>query len=287
MPEPELFQAAREASAAFEALRLPDAAARRIRARLDAPGAPRWLVSVALVAAAAAAAALVVFPLAHEEERTRVTASRFASYQQLPGALVLRSGSVEVDTSGSYGIEVAWGRVEVLGARVTVSIDDDTGSVTLHEGSAAFRASDGREVRLAPDRTLELPLPEPAPVEGRREEPPAEVEAPVRPPRPRAPRVITPPPALPSSEALLEELARLRSRGRYDEAVARLLEALREERHPSTRERLSFELSAILSTQLQDPVRACAHWRSHAREFPSGRYEEEVSVARRQLGCEP
>lgn len=290
MSRPELTQALREASAAFDAARLPDAAARRIRARLDAPAFPRWVFGGAFVAVAAAAAVLVVFSLPREEARTRVTASRAASYQQLPGALVLRSGSVEVDTKVPYAIEVAWGRVEVLGARVTVSVDGEQGSVTVHEGSAMFRASDGRALNLEQGRSLALPLPMPPAIEAQPAAP-VDVEEPVRPLEPRVPRsprvVIAPPPALPSSEALLEELARLRSRGQYDEAVSRLIEALREERHPSTRERLSFELGAILTTQLQDTPRACAHWRNHAREFPSGRYEQEVSVARRQLGCEP
>jgi transmembrane sensor len=109
----------------------------------------------------------------------------------------------------------------------------------------------------------------------------------VAPPEPAAP----PPPEKPaataeSPETLLDRIAVLRSRGRYQEAAAALGTALRGNLAPATRERLSYELGSILTHQLGDPRRACDHWRDHARRFGAGRYDREVRQAMARLGCE-
>jgi transmembrane sensor len=77
----------------------------------------------------------------------------------------------------------------------------------------------------------------------------------------------------------------LRSRGHYEAAVQALTSALAEDLRAPTRERLSFELGAILSRRLADPARACAHWSRHRTQFPSGRYDEEILQTHVQLGC--
>lgn len=43
----------------------------------------------------------------------------------------------------------------------------------------------------------------------------------------------------------------------------------------------------MLTHQLHEPERACAHWRTHRRAFPQGRYEDEIARAIAELGCTP
>jgi transmembrane sensor len=52
------------------------------------------------------------------------------------------------------------------------------------------------------------------------------------------------------------------------------------------RERLSFELGSLLTHQLHDARRACAHWAWHERSFRGGIYRDEVARSRDALKCE-
>ena len=54
----------------------------------------------------------------------------------------------------------------------------------------------------------------------------------------------------------------------------------------ATRERLSFELGSLLTYQLHDVKRACAHWDAHRRAYGNGRYDAEVRAAAERLACE-
>jgi hypothetical protein len=111
------------------------------------------------------------------------------------------------------------------------------------------------------------------------------------PARRRRPRVPEPVPSPTVAEeiqrvdALLERIAVLRSRGRYEEAVGELEQAMQGRLRSTTRERLSFEQGAILTYQMGATERACAHWRVHLLRFPQGRYAQEVREALAHLGC--
>jgi transmembrane sensor len=179
---------------------------------------------------------------------------------------------------------VSHGSIEVTGTRFTVVQGEGRGSVTLHEGAIRFRDLAGRTVVLAPGESLSWPLPLPvpeatAPVTAERGEDDGPEErtdesAPVRPPA-----------AASSLDEVMDRVAFLRSRSRYESAARELAAALRESRPMATRERLSFELGSILTHQLRDRERACAHWGQHARRFAAGRYVEEVLQATRALEC--
>jgi transmembrane sensor len=91
-------------------------------------------------------------------------------------------------------------------------------------------------------------------------------------------------PDLPTEE-LLGRIDELRSRGQFDVASQELTRALKGGYPPATRERLSFELGAILSRPGSDGTRACVHWREHAKNFPNGRYDREIDQAIKRLGC--
>jgi hypothetical protein len=88
------------------------------------------------------------------------------------------------------------------------------------------------------------------------------------------------------AEALVDRIAELRAAGRYGELAGELRLATAHARRRLTRERLSFELGEVLSFHLPDGARACAHWADHLRAFPAGHYADEVSEARRILGCD-
>jgi transmembrane sensor len=89
-----------------------------------------------------------------------------------------------------------------------------------------------------------------------------------------------------SSDQVLAQVASLRSRGSFEEAVVVLTRALEESPAGVTQERLGFELGSILSHQLHDGPRACAFWTSYQQQHVGGRYAREVSAARQELGCE-
>jgi transmembrane sensor len=48
---------------------------------------------------------------------------------------------------------------------------------------------------------------------------------------------------------------------------------------------LSFELGSLLTHQIRDARRACAHWARHERQFHGGIYRDQVASAQRALQC--
>jgi hypothetical protein len=196
-------------------------------------------------------------------------------------------------------VAVSHGTIEVRGTRFTVEQGERGGRVTLHEGAIRF-LPDVREavwIDLAPGQSLEWPRPapiasDPAGAAGADEE---EARARRPPAASSAQRVATtarpeaPPPAAEAAEPLellLERIATLRSRGLFAEAVRELSRAVGRGDYPrAARDRLSYELGSLLSYQLGDRDRACAHWRAHTRTFGAGRYGREVAQASGALGC--
>lgn len=131
------------------------------------------------------------------------------------------------------------------------------------------------------------PKPKPAPRPKTRPEPAADpaAEPTTEPPGTEldAPEPA-PEPKPETAEALLHRVATLRSRGRFGEAVGALREGLRRPFGASVKARLSFELGSLLTWQLGDTERACAHWARHRLHYGAGRYGEDIAAALRRLG---
>jgi len=187
---------------------------------------------------------------------------------------------------------VSGGAIEVMGTRFTVDEQGRGGTVTLHEGAIAFRRPGGEVVPVEVGQTLAWPVPEPVaePAQPVLREPAPAVSGPSQPlvtpsPKVASPRVPATSARAPSAEEVLRELEVLRGRHEFEQAARYLEEAMR--RQPvATRERLSFELGSLLTYQLKDARRACAHWALHERQFRRGRYAAEVQRARGTLSCE-
>ncbi|RJS25324.1 hypothetical protein DRW03_07380 [Corallococcus sp. H22C18031201] len=181
---------------------------------------------------------------------------------------------------------VSGGAIEVMGTRFTVEQRESGGAVTLHEGAIAFRVPSGAVVPVTVGQTLEWPAPEPVPPEPVPPEPerPQPIAAPL-PTKAAASRVPSTPARAPSVDDVLRELEVLRGRHEFEQAARYLEESMRKQ-PLVTRERLSFELGSLLTYQLKDAPRACAHWARHEQQFRRGRYAEAVQRSRVTLSCE-
>ncbi|MFY1831449.1 FecR domain-containing protein [Myxococcus fulvus] len=179
---------------------------------------------------------------------------------------------------------VSGGAIEVMGTRFTVEERGEGGTVTLHEGAIAFRRLGGEVVPVQVGQTLAWPvveaaapvLREPEPVESERPQPLATPS-----PKGASSRVVR----APSVDEVLRELEVLRGRHEFEQAARYLEESMRKQ-PVATRERLSFELGSVLTYQLKDTQRACAHWARHEEQFRRGRYTEAVQRASGTLSCE-
>ena len=89
----------------------------------------------------------------------------------------------------------------------------------------------------------------------------------------------------PSAGAIIEEVRELRRRGEYERAATRLREALKGDWPTRTADVLSYELGTILARHLDDPARACSHWRRHLEKFRATRYRSQVEASIGSLGC--
>jgi transmembrane sensor len=185
---------------------------------------------------------------------------------------------------------VSGGTIQVLGTRFTVAQRNGSGRVTLHEGRIRFVAADRRAlpVVLAPGESLQWPVRiSPARQASANEAPSASSTTPALHDTKHADKGPGAPPgsarARPMS-ALLERVAVLRSRGQYRQAADELAKALPPRAAPRA-ESASYELGSILTYQLADRVRGCAHWRRHQRQFAGGTFAAEVQRAQAKLGC--
>jgi transmembrane sensor len=242
-----------------------------LKVREDAAGVEIQMGEAALVDAARGLTLRNLGPLVVHREPSGVRLVRgraeFSVKRRKPGAppaVVLVSG----------------GAIEVMGTRFTVEEREAGGAVTLHEGAIVFRWLTGEVVQLRVGQTLEWPVAEPASPEPAPPQPLATsspVAASSRPPAAAA--------RAPSVEEILRELEVLRGRHEFEQAVRHLEVAMRKQ-PAATRERLSFELGSLLTYQLKDAQRACAHWARHERQFLRGRYAEAVQRARGTLSCQ-
>lgn len=230
---------------------------------------------------------------------------RPARLRREPGGVRVLSGEVEVRVArrpagAAARVLVSGGVIEVLGTRFQIVQRAEGGRVSLLEGRIRFVASAGEAFELEPGESLAWPVPpraappvpSPPPLE-----PAPRAPAPPSRPKPNAapaaqstsprPAPAAPPGAASNEDelAIFERVGALRSRGRYEEAVRELGAELARAGSASRRERLSFELGSILSFQLRQRERACAHWAEHRRAFPRGTYAQEVAQAMEQEGC--
>lgn len=206
---------------------------------------------------------------------------------------MLEAGEHEIDPprAAPAAVLVSHGAIEIMGTAFTVVQEPAGGRVALREGSIRFQAADGRVVSLRPGEVLAWPLPPPAPLASPTPAAPAPPPALVpRSPAARPPAAFAapaaaatlPPPA--ADLALLDRIDELRSRRQFESAARALRRAIPVQPEPM-RERLSFELGSLLTHQIGDARRACAHWARHDLRYPDGRYRNEVARARRGLGC--
>ncbi|MCH9680902.1 MAG: FecR family protein [Deltaproteobacteria bacterium] len=213
-------------------------------------------------------------------------------------------------------VEVPGGTIEVVGTRFAVVVNGDRGHVDLLEGTIHFVTNDGEVHDVAPGERYHFTdnqslavssVPQPpedeAPLAaGERlarrssEEAmsraagellealgsePADAKA-TRSGRGRDSRR----PSAAELRSVVEQVTELRARRQYRAAVSLLRGALAKPWDRHTREVLSYELGTILSTQLSDHDKACAHWKSHRKQFTAGRYERAITRATQRLGCE-
>jgi transmembrane sensor len=217
-----------------------------------------------------------------------------------PGALRRETGGVRVvrgrmnisvarraPGSAPVSVYVSHGAIEVMGTAFTITQGASGGSVVLHEGSIRFRSADHAAVTLRPGEALAWPLPAaaetavpPAPAAEAAPAPSA-ASASSSSTTPSAPK---PSASARSSEELLDYVEELRSRRQFEAAARELSRGLGSQ-PASTRERLSFELGSLLTHQIRDARRACAHWARHERQFHGGTYRDQVKSAQRALDC--
>lgn len=210
-----------------------------------------------------------------------------AEVKRLQAGAEVFSGAVRFEVehraTAPYSVRVSGGVIEVVGTRFTVTQRGTSGEVHLEQGVIRFSATDGRVLTLAPGESATWPpRPVPVPVVVPTLPAPAPPRPLAPPPRPLAP---VPPAAVFPVEAVFGEVASLRSRGQFEEAVTVLSAALTHDIPAATRERLSFELGSILSHQLHDGPRACAQWTRQLAEYPAGRYVQAVTAELGELKC--
>lgn len=163
--------------------------------------------------------------------------------------------------------------VEVVGTRFVMLRDGAQGWISMLEGHVRVRIGDQEARDLRDDARLEWNT----------AAPPDRSE-----PRPRPPRADTRS-TDPSDEGLaelLDEVAALRRRGAYREAVERLESGARSSWSRRGRELVSYEIGTLLERQLGDVEAACTHWSAHRQRFPGGRYDELLARRAARLGCD-
>lgn len=270
-----------------------------------APG-PAPVGGFALATPAAAAAPPVValadgavrvdadaLELVDADRQLRVTASAGTTLKREPRGVRLVQGQgvfqvgKQPQRAEPVRVLVSGGAIEVRGTRFTVTQGaDGAGHVTLEEGAIDFRFPSGRVKAIAPGQTVHWPEEpdelEPLPALP----PPPVVDAPK--PAPRSPANWTEFDRRLRSESTLRRVMALRQQARWTECISELERALElpdAAYGPGTRERLSWELGALLTWQAKDVDAACWHWTIHLKMYPRGRYTLEVTRALAALEC--
>lgn len=209
---------------------------------------------------------------------------------------------------------VPGGSIEVMGTRFSVVVAGDRGHVDLLEGSIHFVSTDGAVHKIAPGERFRFssnPDITASRVEATPEAKPdalktahseetaiplaagellsalAEEPEDVQPSKPHASRARDDSHSPEALRNIVSQITDLRAKRQYRAAVSLLRGAIDDrgwDQH--TREVLSYELGTILSTQLPDRDKACAHWTKHRQRFAEGRYARAIERAEDRLHCE-
>lgn len=236
-----------------------------------------------------------------EEPGVTVQTWTRATVEPRRDGLVVHDGLVLVDVqkvqagAAPVRVGVGGGSIEVLGTQFVIYEGTSGGEVELLEGAIRFSRTDGPAIEMevgdrtrwaAPPETPELvpmivPAPAPTPVPTI---PATDNEAPAPEPAPtRAKRVDSA--SAEDLNATLVEVARLRERGQYHDALTQLREFRRSVRLPRTMaEVVSFEEGSLLEAK-GATAEACEHWARHTRRFSKGQYDAEVQRHSTRLGC--
>jgi hypothetical protein len=189
-------------------------------------------------------------------------------------------------------IYVFAGVIEVVGTEFEVRQDEQKGSVRLLSGRIRLVLHDSRTIELRPgeryDWASRPTSHEPPALRRAGSEPPAEAQSSAsevreRPAHPGgSPAPGTPSTARAKSNAgaygptRVAEVVRLRSLGRYAEALAVVDGVGSAQIDPRSREVLSYERGSLLD-RLGHRQAACAQWRYHAAHFFAGRYAAAIA----------
>ncbi|MEM7160116.1 MAG: hypothetical protein AAF799_45180 [Myxococcota bacterium] len=164
-------------------------------------------------------------------------------------------------------VEVTGGTIEVTGTRFLIVQNPDTRYVHLLEGSISFIPTEGP----ATEAVLGVPLHwgHDAPSSG-----------PASPKRPSSAATTSPPPL----DGVLDEIAALRRRQHYREAVNVLRRARSRVDDPAVQEVLSFE-EGTLREHYRPAASVCSYWRGHLTRFFAGRDATPIVRRLERLDC--
>jgi len=204
-------------------------------------------------------------------------------------------------------ILVSHGAIEVLGTRFAIDQGPRGGHVDLFEGMIRFVPSEGESSDIEPGQRYSwgegIASASLAVIDARQEPqvaldrpaaiaPPVVLEAPsskrrAKSTRRRSAEAVLPKGDAADANAIIIEVTRLRTQGRYADAAAVLRQAERSHRWDRrTAQVLSYELGQIVERHLGDDEVACVYWTRHERRFPGGRYAKAVAAARERLACQ-
>ena len=180
--------------------------------------------------------------------------------------------SVETIAAGEapVRVEVTGGTIEVTGTRFLVVQNAEARYVHLLEGAISFVPSEGPRVQAS----IGVPLHwGPTPPWGTTDTA-----------TPRAPSSPTAKP--PSLDRVLDEVAALRRRQHYREAVSVLRRARGQVDDPAVQEVLSFE-EGTLREHYRPAASVCSYWRGHMTRFFAGRDASPIERRLERLDCPP
>ena len=203
------------------------------------------------------------------------------------------------DSARRFRVWVSDGAIEVVGTKFVVEQEVAGGNVEVTEGRVRFLAKDGSSREVGAGESLRWPFPVGSDAAATGNASPTPID-------------------LPSADdvntfegkshedrhgsrtsghrnedlsgdrlkTFLHEIDSLRSQQRYEKAVDRLRQALRQVQNREIAEELSFEAGSLLTFQIQKTGEACRHWALHKREFrETPRYDAAIQRAEERLGC--
>jgi hypothetical protein len=206
----------------------------------------------------------------------RVSALLPSHLQWDAGSIELGAGELLFDVAprSDRPLHVTFGEIdiEVVGTRFVVHHEGTQGWISMLEGHVRTRVGGGPAGDLRGGERLEWPGP-------------AADRGPATAPASKRARPAKAAALDEGLAELLAEVADLRRRGAYREAVERLRAGDSRSWSRRARQLVSYEIGTLLERQLEDATQACAHWAEHRRRYPNGRHDAIVVRAMERLGC--